>query len=74
MKPAPFEYYSPTTLEQVLEIKAEHGDEAKLLAGGQSLIPAMNFRVSQPTILIDLNRIDDLRYIRSQDRGVGDRV
>jgi len=67
MKPAPFEYLSPTTLLQVLESKAEHGDEAKPLAGGQSLIPAMNFRVSQPAVLIDLNKIEELRYIRSQD-------
>jgi carbon-monoxide dehydrogenase medium subunit len=46
-----------------LELKSQHGDEAKPLAGGQSLIPAMNFRLAQPTILIDLNRIADLRYI-----------
>ena len=67
MKPAPFEYHSPISLEQVLEYKAEGGDEAKPLAGGQSLIPAMNFRVSQPSILIDLNKIDELRFIRSED-------
>ncbi len=64
MKPAPFEYFVPDTLEAAVALKAEHGDEAKPLAGGQSLIPAMNFRVAQPSILIDLNRIDDLRYIR----------
>jgi carbon-monoxide dehydrogenase medium subunit len=67
MKPAAFEYLSPTTLERVLVSKAEHGDEAKPLAGGQSLIPAMNFRVSQPSILIDLNKLDDMRYIRSEN-------
>ncbi|MEX1248753.1 MAG: xanthine dehydrogenase family protein subunit M [Anaerolineales bacterium] len=64
MKPAPFEYFAPDTLEAALELKAQHGDEAKALAGGQSLIPAMNFRVAQPSILIDLNRISGLRYIR----------
>lgn len=64
MKPAPFEYFAPDSLEAALELKAQHGDEAKALAGGQSLIPAMNFRVVQPTILIDLNRIDSMRYIR----------
>jgi aerobic carbon-monoxide dehydrogenase medium subunit len=64
MKPAPFEYHSPDTLEEALELKAQHGDEGKALAGGQSLIPAMNFRVAQPTLLIDLNRIGDLRYVR----------
>lgn len=65
MKPAPFEYYAPETLEQALELKAQHGDEAKPLAGGQSLIPAMNFRVAQPSILIDLNHIQELRYIKA---------
>lgn len=64
MKPAPFEYFAPDSLEEALELKTKHGDEAKLLAGGQSLIPAMNFRVAQPTMLIDLNRISELRYIR----------
>lgn len=64
MKPAPFEYYAPDSLEEALELKAQHGDEGKALAGGQSLIPAMNFRVAQPTLLIDLNRINELRYIR----------
>jgi CO/xanthine dehydrogenase FAD-binding subunit len=64
MKPAPFEYHAPDTLEEALELKAQHGDDAKALAGGQSLIPAMNFRVAQPTLLIDLNRINELRYVR----------
>ncbi|MEX2160886.1 MAG: xanthine dehydrogenase family protein subunit M [Anaerolineales bacterium] len=63
MKPAPFEYFAPETLEAALELKAQHGDEGKALAGGQSLIPAMNFRVAQPSILIDLNPISELRYI-----------
>jgi len=67
MKPAPFEYFAPDSLEAALELKAQHGDEGKPLAGGQSLIPAMNFRVAQPSLLIDLNRIDDLRYIRKQN-------
>ena len=64
MKPAPFEYFVPDSLEAALDLKTKHGDEAKALAGGQSLIPAMNFRVAQPSILIDLNRIDELRFIR----------
>lgn len=67
MKPAAFEYKAPESLEAVLALKAEHGEEAKPLAGGQSLIPAMNFRVAQPTMLVDLNRLDDLRYIREED-------
>ncbi|MGD8633235.1 MAG: xanthine dehydrogenase family protein subunit M [Anaerolineales bacterium] len=64
MKPASFEYVSPTTLEQALEHLAEHNFDAKLIAGGQSLIPMMNFRLAQPSVLIDLNRIEDLAYIR----------
>lgn len=67
MKPAVFEYKAPTTIEEALEIKAQGGEDAKLLAGGQSLIPAMNFRVARPTLLIDLNKLDDLRYIKEED-------
>lgn len=67
MKPAAFEYKAPESLEAVLALKTEHGEDAKPLAGGQSLIPAMNFRVAQPTMLVDLNRLDDLRYIREED-------
>jgi carbon-monoxide dehydrogenase medium subunit len=67
MKPAPFEYHAPTSLEQALDLKSRHGDEAKILAGGQSLVPAMNFRVVQPEMLIDLNRITALGYIREAD-------
>jgi CO/xanthine dehydrogenase FAD-binding subunit len=63
MKPAPFEYYVPDSIEQALDLLYEQGDGAKLLAGGQSLVPAMNFRVVQPGMLIDLNRIEELRYI-----------
>jgi carbon-monoxide dehydrogenase medium subunit len=70
MKPAPFEYYAPDSLEAALELKAQHGDEGKALAGGQSLIPAMNFRVAQPAILIDLNRIPELRYITKPNGAV----
>jgi aerobic carbon-monoxide dehydrogenase medium subunit len=63
MKPAPFEYYVPDSIEQALDLLREHGDGAKLLAGGQSLVPAMNFRVVQPGVLIDLNRVGELKYI-----------
>ena len=66
MKPAPFEYQAPAVIEEALSALAEHGEGAKLLAGGQSLIPAMNFRVVQPALLVDLNRLDDLRYIRQE--------
>ena len=64
MKPAPFEYYVPDSIEQALGLLREHGDTARLLAGGQSLVPAMNFRVVQPGVLIDLNRVGELQYIR----------
>ncbi len=67
MKPAPFKYYAPNSLNEALDLKREHGDEAKILAGGQSLIPAMNFRLTQPSILIDLNKIEDLRHIKKQN-------
>jgi CO/xanthine dehydrogenase FAD-binding subunit len=66
MKPAPFEYYAPKSLEQALELKAQHGEDAKLLAGGQSLVPAMNFRIMQPYMLVDLNRVAELSYIREE--------
>jgi CO/xanthine dehydrogenase FAD-binding subunit len=64
MKPAPFKYIAATSLEHALALKAEHGDDAKFLAGGQSLMPAMNFRLAQPAILIDINGIEDLAGIR----------
>jgi aerobic carbon-monoxide dehydrogenase medium subunit len=57
MKPAPFKYIAATSLQHALLLKAEHGDDAKFLAGGQSLIPTMNFRLAQPAILIDINGI-----------------
>ena len=66
MKPAPFEYHVPSTLEEALSLKSQYGDEAKMLAGGQSLVPAMNFRVVQPSLLIDLNRIAELSFIRQE--------
>jgi len=63
MKPAPFKYHSPNSLEQALEFMNQYADEGKILAGGQSLVPAMNFRVVQPSVLIDLNRIKEMSYI-----------
>ncbi len=69
MKPAPFEYYAPTTIEEALAILAEYGYEAKVLAGGQSLIPMMNFRLVQPSVLVDLNNIPELAYIEPGENG-----
>jgi carbon-monoxide dehydrogenase medium subunit len=70
MKPAPFEYLAPDSLDAALEILAQSGGEAKLLAGGQSLIPVMNFRLAQPSLLVDLNRLRDLDYVRQEDGGL----
>ena len=63
MKPAPFEYFRPASLDEALALLAEHGGDAKPLAGGQSLIPAMNFRLATPAVLVDLNGISELSYI-----------
>lgn len=63
MKPAPFEYYRPETVDEALGLLAEHGSGAKLLAGGQSLVPTMNFRLAQPAVLIDLNALAELEHI-----------
>lgn len=70
MKPAPFEYFAPSSLDELLEAVTKHGDTAKLLAGGQSLIPAMNFRIMQPSVLIDLNRVDELSFLNESGDGV----
>ncbi|MBX3015993.1 MAG: xanthine dehydrogenase family protein subunit M [Caldilineaceae bacterium] len=69
MKPAPFAYYAPTTVGETLDLLTEHGYAAKLLAGGQSLIPTMNFRLAQPAVLIDLNPLADLAYIQATAEG-----
>ena len=64
MIPGAFDYHSPTSLDEAIALLGEHGDNAKILAGGQSLIPAMRFRLAIPETLIDINRIDGLAYIR----------
>ncbi len=69
MKPAPFEYIAPTTVEETLSHLTEHGYDAKVLAGGQSLIPMMNFRLAQPAVLVDLNKLAELSFIRSEKDG-----
>ena len=67
MKPAPFEYHRPDSVDEALALLAEHGYDAKLLAGGQSLVPAMNFRLAQPAVLIDLNRVPGLSGMEEAD-------
>jgi carbon-monoxide dehydrogenase medium subunit len=70
MKPAPFEYHRPDSVDEALALLAEHGYDAKLLAGGQSLVPAMNFRLAAPAVLIDLNRIPGLDGVSAGDDGL----
>ncbi|MGN6867585.1 MAG: FAD binding domain-containing protein [Solirubrobacteraceae bacterium] len=67
MKPTAFEYFAPESVEEALESLAEHGEEAAVLAGGQSLVPMMNLRISAPPVLIDIMRIPELRVIRRDD-------
>jgi len=70
MKPAPFKYYAPQSIPEVLELLNEHGYDAKILAGGQSLVPMMNFRLVQPAVLVDINTIPELSYIETHDKEV----
>jgi carbon-monoxide dehydrogenase medium subunit len=60
MYPPPFDYFAPTTLEETLDLLARYGDEAKVLAGGQSLLPLMKLRLASPSYLIDINRLPGL--------------
>lgn len=66
MKPASFEYYAPTSVDEALALLGRFAGEARVLAGGQSLLPMMNFRLVAPGALIDLNRIPELSYIREE--------
>ncbi len=70
MKPAPFKYYAPTSVPEVLDLLNEHGYDAKILAGGQSLVPMMNFRLVQPAVLVDINNIPELSGIQVDGKGV----
>jgi carbon-monoxide dehydrogenase medium subunit len=70
MKPAPFEYVAPASLVEALAVMAEHGSEAKLLAGGQSLVPVMNFRLAQPAMIVDLNNLTELSGVRRENGAI----
>jgi carbon-monoxide dehydrogenase medium subunit len=70
MKPPRFEYAAPRQTDEAIALLAQHGDGAKVLAGGQSLVPLLNFRLAQPEVLVDVNRIRELAYIRPVDSGV----
>ena len=65
MKPAPFAYHRAHSVAEAVALLAELGDEAKILAGGLSLVPMMNFRLARPTALVDVSRIDGLSYLRA---------
>ena len=67
MKPAPFEYVAPESLEEATSLLGEHGEVGKILAGGQSLGPLLNMRLASPEVLIDINRLNELSYIRQRD-------
>jgi CO/xanthine dehydrogenase FAD-binding subunit len=70
MKPPSFEYLVPRTGDEALSTLAQVGEGARVLAGGQSLIPLLNFRLAQPEVLVDINRISELDYIRAWDGGL----
>lgn len=70
MKPPPFEYMRPATLSDASRVLAEIGDEAKVLSGGQSLMPLLNMRLAFPRVIVDLNAIEDLDYLRADGDSV----
>jgi len=70
MKPPKFHYFAPQSVGEALALLAEHADEARVLAGGQSLVPLMNMRLVHPGVLVDINNIDELAYINVWDGGV----
>jgi len=70
MKPAKFDYYDPRSLEEALALLDTHQGDGKILAGGQSLMPLLNMRLARPRIVVDINQIKDLDYIRASNGGV----
>jgi carbon-monoxide dehydrogenase medium subunit len=68
MKPPRFDYHAPASAAEALELLGRYGPDARLLAGGQSLVPLLNFRLSAPAVIVDLNRAADLAYIE-EDNG-----
>ncbi len=67
MKPPPFDYLAPASLDEAVAALAEHGDEAKVLAGGQSLVPLLAFRLTRPSVLVDINRVPGLDGIELEN-------
>jgi carbon-monoxide dehydrogenase medium subunit len=70
MKPAPFSYHRARSADEAVSLLAELGDDAKLIAGGQSLVAMMNFRLARPAALVDISRLAELRYVRRHDAGL----
>jgi CO/xanthine dehydrogenase FAD-binding subunit len=70
MKPAKFDYYDPRSLEEALALLDTHQGDGKILAGGQSLMPLLNMRLARPNIVVDINRIKELNYVRASDGGI----
>ena len=70
MKPAPFEYFAPTSVEETCALLARYGDDAKILAGGQSLVPLLALRLAQPAVLIDINPVRELDYVQANGAGL----
>ena len=70
MKPAPFDYYAPTSVDETCSLLAQYGGDAKLLAGGQSLVPLLALRLAQPAVLIDLNGVRELNYVHANGDGL----
>jgi carbon-monoxide dehydrogenase medium subunit len=67
MFPAAFDYRRANSVDEAMALLRQHGGDARILAGGQSLIPAMRFRLARPAVLVDINRLADLDYVREQD-------
>jgi aerobic carbon-monoxide dehydrogenase medium subunit len=70
VKPAKFEYHAPASVDEALAILERYDGEARLLAGGQSLVPMMNFRLAQPRAIVDLNRIPELAFVDEEGEAV----
>ena len=70
MKPAKFDYHAPTTRDEALELLGQYGYDAKVLAGGQSLMPMMNLRLARPAVVVDINRVEGLAGVSSEDGGM----
>lgn len=69
MKPPPFEFYDPRSLNEALSLLNQYGTDAKILAGGQSLMPLMNLRLARPKVIVDINRVPELAYINTSNGG-----